>query len=313
MDQGLTFVGIDVSKDRLDVHIRPSGEAFAVARNSKGLDELVGRLAGLGPTLIVLEATGGFEVTVAAALAGAKLPLAVVNPRQIRDFARALGRLAKTDALDAEVIALFAERIRPEPRPVADRAARALAELVARRRQIVDMITAESNRERQAADNKRLAKRIAVHLAWLQKELSSVESDLDDMIRNSPAWREKEELLTTVKGIGQTTARSLLAEMPELGTLDRKEVAALAGLAPINRDSGLFRGRRTIGGGRKSLRTALYMPTLTAIRYNPVIASFHQRLIANGKLPKVAITACMRKLLIILNAILRDRSKWQNA
>jgi transposase len=312
MDQTAIFVGIDISKDRLDVHLRPSGEAFGVARDAKGLDELLARLKVVAPGLIVLEATGGFEVTVAAALAGAQLPLAVVNPRQIRDFARATGRLAKTDALDAEAIALFAERIQPQPRPVPDAQARALAEIVARRRQIVEMITAESNRRRRLT-SKRMQKSIGRLLAALQKELSAIETDLDGMIRTSTVWREQEDLLIAVPGIGATTARTLLAEMPELGSLDPRQAAALAGLAPVNRDSGMMRGKRMISGGRKSLRTALYMPTLVAIRHNPVIAAFHQRLIAKGKPAKVAITACMRKLLIILNAILRDKTKWQNA
>jgi len=306
------FIGIDVAKDRLDVHVRPGGEAFTVARDSEGLAALVERLGGLAPTLVVLEATGGFEIAVAAALAGARLPLAVVNPRQIRDFARATGRLAKTDALDAEAIALFAERIRPEPRPVADAQARALAELVARRRQVVEMIVAEGNRRRQA-HAKRLRERLDAHLAWLQKELSQIERDLDDAVRGSPAWRANENLLTSVPGIGNATARMLIAEVPELGRLDRKKIAALVGLAPFNRDSGTMRGRRTIWGGRASVRAALYMAALVASRHNPVIAAFYRRLLAAGKPKKVALTACMRKLLVILNALIRDQKPWQNA
>ena len=306
------FVGIDVARDRLDVHVRPSEQAFAVARDSEGLERLVERLEGLDPALVVLEATGGFEIAVAAALAGAHMPLAVVNPRQVRDFARATGRLAKTDTLDAEAIALFAERIRPDPRPVPDAQARALAELVARRRQIVEMIVAEGNRRRQARA-KRLRKRLDAHLAWLQKELSQVESDLDDAVRASPAWRANEDLLTSVPGVGNTTARSLIAEVPELGTLDRRKIAALVGLAPFNRDSGTLRGRRTIWGGRATVRAALYMATLVATRHNPVIAAFYQRLLAAGKPKKVALTACMRKLLVILNALIRDRRPWQTS
>ena len=303
------FVGIDVARDRLDVHVRPSEQAFAVARDSEGLERLVERL---DPALVVLEATGGFEIAVAAALAGAHMPLAVVNPRQVRDFARATGRLAKTDTLDAEAIALFAERIRPDPRPVPDAQARALAELVARRRQIVEMIVAEGNRRRQARA-KRLRKRLDAHLAWLQKELSQVESDLDDAVRASPAWRANEDLLTSVPGVGNTTARSLIAEVPELGTLDRRKIAALVGLAPFNRDSGTLRGRRTIWGGRATVRAALYMATLVATRHNPVIAAFYQRLLAAGKPKKVALTACMRKLLVILNALIPDRRPWQTS
>jgi transposase len=307
-----SFVGIDVAKDRLDVHVRPSGEAFSVARDGDGLAALVGRLERLAARLVVLEATGGFEIAVAAAVAGAGLPLAVVNPRQIRDFARATGRLAKTDALDAEAIALFAERIRPEPRPVADTQARALAELVARRRQVVEMIVAESNRRRQARA-KRLQKRLDAHLAWLQKELSQIERDLDDAVRGSPAWRANENLLTSVPGIGNATARTLIAEVPELGQLDRRKIAALIGLAPFNRDSGTRRGRRTIWGGRASVRAALYMAALVASRYNPVIAACYRRLLAAGKPKKVALTACMRKLLVILNALIRDQRPWQTA
>jgi transposase len=307
-----TFVGIDVAKDRLDVHLRPSGAAFALSRDGAGLDALVERLGALGPALVVLEATGGFEVAVAGALAAAALPLVVVNPRQIRDFARATGRLAKTDRLDAEVIARFAEAVRPAPRALPSAAARALGELVARRRQLVEMITSEGQRRRQTRDP-RLQRRLEAHLAWLQKELSALETDLDDAIRGTPAWRAAEDLLASVPGIGKTSARTLIAELPELGSLDRRKIAALVGLAPINRDSGTFRGRRMVMGGRASVRTALYMPTLTAIRRNPALQVFYQRLIGRGRPAKVAITACMRKLLVILNAILRDHRPWQPA
>ena len=264
------FVGIDVAKDRLDVHLRPSGKAFAVGRDGAGLAALVERLAEFAPALVVLEATGGFEVTVAAALTAAQLPLAVVNPRQIRDFARATGRLAKTDRLDAEAIARFAEAVRPEPRPIPDAAARALGELVARRRQIVEMIGSEGQRRRQLRDP-RLVRRLDAHLAWLQKELSEIEADLDHAVRASPAWRAIEDLLASVPGIGKTSARTLIAELPELGALDRRKIASLVGVAPVNRDSGTFRGRRMVLGGRASVRKALYMPTLTAIRRNPPI------------------------------------------
>ena len=298
-----TFVGIDVAKDRLDVHLRPSGEAFAVGRDGAGLPALVERLTAISPQLVVLEATGGFEVTVAAALSAAQLPLAVVNPRQIRDFARATGRLAKTDRLDAEAIARFAEAVRPEPRPMPDAAARALGELVARRRQLVEMIGSESQRRRQLRDP-RLVRRLDAHLAWLQKELSEIETDLDHAVRGSAAWRATEDLLASVPGIGKTSARTLLAELPELGALDRRKIASLVGVAPVNRDSGTFRGRRMVLGGRASVRKALYMPTLTAIRRNPPIRALYARLIARGKPAKVAITAAMRKLLVILNAIL---------
>lgn len=306
------FVGIDVAKDRLDVHVRPSGEAFAVARDSEGVASLVDRLADLKPGLIVLEATGGFETVVAGAVAAAGLPLAVINPRQIREFARATGRLAKTDKLDAEINALFAERIQPEPRPVPDNQARALAELIARRRQIVDMMTMERNR-RHMLTSKRLIKSVDRLLAVLQKELSSLEHELDDTIRGTPAWREKEELLTSVPGVGNGLARTLLADLPELGQLGRRQIASLVGVSPFNRDSGRFRGKRTTWGGRAKVRSVLYMGALVASRHNPVLAAFYQRLRADGKEKKVALTAVMRKLLIILNAIVRDGRPWQNA
>jgi transposase len=306
------YVGIDVAKDRLDVHVRPKGETFAVNRDAVGLEALCERLAALAPALVVLEATGGFEVTVAAALAAARLPLAVVNPRQIRDFARATGRLAKTDALDAAAIAHFAEAVKPPVRPMPEAAARELGELVVRRRQIIEMMVAERNRVR-LLTRRRLIKGVERHLAMLQKELSALEQDLDDAVRGSPAWRENEDLLTSVPGVGSVTARTLIADLPELGTLGHKQIAALAGVAPFNRDSGQWRGQRSIWGGRAGVRAMLYMATLGAIRFNPQIAAFADRLRAAGKPPKVVIVACMRKLLVILNAILRDRRPWQTA
>ena len=302
-------VGIDVSKDRLDVHLRPSDEAFAVARDGKGLENLVERLRPLDVSLIVIEATGGFETTVAAALAGAGLPLAVVNPRQIRDFARALGRLAKTDAIDAKVIALFAERIEPPARPIASPEAQRLGELVARRRQVVEMIGMEQNRRRRAGD-KRLVKRIDRHIAFLEKELGDVDGDIDASVRASPAWREAEELLVSVPGVGPVTARTLIAELPELGQIDRRKLAALVGVAPFNRDSGTWRGHRMIAGGRTSVRTVLYMAALAATRCNPLVRATYQRLVARGRPKKVALIACARQLLTILNAIVRDGRPW---
>jgi transposase len=307
-----TCVGIDVSKDRLDVHLRPSGEAFAVTRDGKGLENLVERLSALDLSVVVLEATGGFETKVAAALAGAGLPLAVVNPRQIRDFARALGRLAKTDAIDAAVIASFAEKIRPEARPLASQEARSLGELVARRRQIVEMIGMEANRRKRAAD-KRLIKKIDRHLAFLEKELVEVDADIDAGIRASPAWREAEDLLVSVPGVGPVTARTLIAELPELGQLDRRKLAALVGVAPFNRDSGAWRGHRMIAGGRTSVRNTLYMAALAATRCNPVIKANYHRLVSRGRPKKVAIIACLRQLLTILNAILRTKTSWKIA
>ena len=306
------FVGIDVAKDRLDVHVRPSGEAFSVARDGKGLDELVARLRALDVALIVLEATGGFETTVAGALCAAGLPLAVVNPRQIRDFARATGRLAKTDAIDAAASAHFAEAVRPDPRPVPDEQARSLGELITRRRQIVEMMTAERNR-RGRLTNRRMIKSVDRLLKALQRELSDLEADLDDTIRGTPAWRETEDLLKSVPGIGDVVARTLIADLPELGTLDRKKIAALVGVAPFNRDSGTLRGRRTIWGGRANVRAALYMAALVASQHNPILRRFYQRLLEAGKPKKVALTAVMRKLLTILNAIVRDQTPWQTA
>jgi transposase len=307
-----TFVGIDVAKDRLDVHLRPAGETFFVVRDAAGVGELVSRLEALAPSLVVMEATGGFEVTVAAALGAAGLPLAVVNPRQIRDFARASGKLAKTDSLDAAAIAHFAEALRPEVRPIPDEQARLLGELVARRRQIVEMMTAERNRRRQLT-SKRLIKSIERLLDALQRELSELENELDDTIRGTPAWRDAENLLTSVPGVGGTVARTLLAELPELGRLDRKAIAALVGVAPFNRDSGTLRGRRTVWGGRASVRSTLYMAALVASQHNPTLAAFYQRLVQAGKPKKLALTAVMRKLITILNAMLRDNSPWQSA
>jgi transposase len=306
------FVGIDVSKNRLDVHVLPAGEAFAVGRDGAGLDDLCSRLSALAPRLIVLEATGGFEVTVAAALAAAALPLAVVNPAQVRAFARAIGRLAKTDRLDAELIALFGERIRPEPRPIADAEAQQFGELVARRRQIVEMMGMEGNRRRQARHPKVL-RGLAHTLAALQAALSELDQDIDDAVRRSAAWRATEDLLTSVPGIGRITARTLIAELPELGQLDRRRLAALVGVAPMNRDSGQMRGRRMIAGGRTSVRNVLFMAALTAIRFNPPVKAIYQRLRLAGRPAKLALVAAMRKLLVILNAVIREGKAWQSA
>jgi transposase len=251
------FVGIDVAKNRLDVHVRPSGNTFALARDGEGVAALVERLRAAIPQLIVLEATGGFEQVVAAQLVAASLPLVVVNPRQIRDFARATGRLAKTDRIDAAVIAHFAEAVRPPVRPLPDKQARVLDELVTRRRQVIEMMTAEGNRARQI-DNKRLKKRIERLRSILQTELTAIDADLDEIIRGTPIWRESEELLKSVPGVGNVVARTLIAELPELGTLERRKIAALVGVAPFSRDSGTMHGRRTVCGGRAPVRTALY-------------------------------------------------------
>jgi transposase len=306
------FVGIDVAKARLDVHVRPAGDAFTVARDGEGVASLVDRLSTLAPALVVMEATGGFETVVAAALAAAGLPLVVINPRQIRDFARATGRLAKTDALDAAVIALFAEQTRPEPRPLADEQTRLLGELVARRRQLIEMMTAERNR-RIHLSRRSLVKALERHLAMLQKDLSEIEQEIDTTVRGTPIWREREELMTSVPGVGPNLARTILADVPEIGTLDRKQIAALIGVAPFNRDSGVFKGKRTTWGGRGKVRAALYMAALVASRHNPTLRKFYQRLLLSGKAKKLALTAVMRKLLTILNAMIRDKSPWQNA
>jgi len=307
-----SFVGIDVSKDRLDVHVRPSGQTLTAARDSTGLQQLVGSLRKLAPALIVLEATGGFEITVAAALASAGLPLAVVNPRQIRDFARATGRLAKTDALDAQVIALFAERVRPEPRPLADADSQNLAELIARRRQVVEMIGMETNRLYQVR-NARVQRMLRTTVNTLTAQLAELDRDIDDTIKRSPVWRAADNLLTSVPGIGDVTAHTLIADLPELGQLDRRRLAALVGVAPINRDSGQMRGKRTIAGGRSDVRNALYMATLSAIRWNPIISQHYKSLVERGRPKKVALVACMRRLLGILNAIMRTNTPWQCA
>jgi len=306
------FVGIDVAKDTLDVHVRPSDETFRSGNDEAGVRELVTRLQSVAPTLIVLEATGGYEMAVVAALASAGLPVAVVNPRQIRDFARATGQLAKTDRLDAAANARFAEAVQPPVRPLASTEAQALGELVARRRQLLDMLQAERNRRGQARD-RRLQRRIEAHIQWLTKAIADVERDLHDTIRSSPVWREKDDLLTSVPGIGGVTAQTLIADVPELGALTRRQVAALIGVAPLSRDSGTLRGRRMIAGGRPAVRRVLYMAALVAVRYNPVIAAFYTRLTAAGRPKKVALVAAMRKLLTILNAILRDQRPWQFA
>jgi len=302
------FVGIDVSKDRLDIHIRPSGDAFTVMHDGEGITALVERLGELRPELIVLEATGGLQTRVAATLAAAHLPTAVVNPRQVRDFARATGRLAKTDALDAEAIARFAEAVKPEPRPLSDEDGQALQALVARRRQLVEMRVAEKNRRQQV--KAQLRKRLDEHIEWLAQAIAELDTDIDDHIKGSPVWRAKEDLLVSVPGIGNTTARTLIADLPELGTLSRRRIAALVGLAPFNRDSGRMRGKRSISGGRVSVRNALFMATIASVRFNPVIRTTFQRLVAVGKPKMTAIVACMRKLLVILNAIMRDRTVW---
>ena len=307
-----TFVGIDVSKERLDVHIRPSEEAFIVTRDDKGLASLVKRLQSAPPQLIVLEATGGLQVRTAGALAAAGLPVAVVNPRQIRDFAKSVGQLAKTDRLDAQVIARFAEATKLTPRPLPDAATQALQALVARRRDLVEMRVAELNRLRQT-ESAWVHKDLENGIAALTKRIEAIDLEIESHVKGSPIWQVQEDLLQSVPGIGKIVSRSILAELPELGRLSRRKITALVGLAPIARDSGAFRGRRMIGGGRATIRAVLYMAALSAIRCNPAIAAMYKRLVAAGKPAKVALTACMRKLLTILNAVARDQRPWQPA
>lgn len=305
------IAGIDVSKDRLDVALRPSGEVFVVARSATGLETLIQRLKDTAPQIVALEATGGFETVVTAALAAARLPVVVVNPVQVRAFAKAIGQRAKTDPIDAGVIAHFAEATNPQVRPLPDEATQLLADLVQRRRQIIEMIGAESQRQKRAPAP--LHASIARLLKALQKELTNVDGDIDGMVRSSPAWREKEDLLTSVPGIGPTIARTLVAELPELGRLNRKQIAALAGLAPFTRQSGAWRGKSFIAGGRTSVRTVLFMGAMVAKRHNPVLKAFFDKLLAAGKPKMVALIALARKLLVIANAILRDQKPWQTA
>lgn len=312
MDEAGVFVGIDVSKDRLDVCVLPAGEAFFVARNGEGLEALALRLRVLGPQVVAVEATGGFETTVAAAIAGAGLPLVIVNPAQVRAFAQALGKRAKTDPIDAAVIARFVEAVRPEVRALPTAAERLLADLVARRRQIVQMISAEKQRQKRQSQP-RLQRSIARLVSALQKELTELDRQIDDEIKGSPAWQAREDLLRSAPGVGPVVSRTLVAELPELGRLDRRQIAALAGLAPWTRQSGKWKGRSFIGGGRASVRTALFMAALVAARHNPVLRAFHQRLIDAGKPKLVAITATARKLLTILNAMVRTQTPWSHA
>ena len=302
------FVGIDVAKASLDVAVHPTTERWTLAYTEREVAGLLSRLAALAPALVVLEATGGLEGALVGALAAAGLPVVVVNPRQVRDFAKATGLLAKTDALDAAVLAHFAAAVRPTPRALPDAATQALAALVTRRRQLVAMLTAERNRLSSAP--RALRAEIQAHITWLQRRLGRLDEDLHQAIRTSPAWRAQDDLLQSVPGVGPVLARTLLASLPELGHLDRKAIAALVGVAPLNRDSGTFRGRRRVWGGRAAVRAVLYMGTLVAVRHNPVLRAFYQRLRAAGKLPKVALTACMRKLLTILNAMLKQQTRW---
>jgi len=302
-------VGIDVSKERLDIALWPAGESWNCTQSSDDLEVLAGRIAEIGPALVVLEATGGLEMPIAAELGVMGVPLAIVNPRQVRDFAKAIGKLAKTDAIDAVVLARFAQAVRPQARPLPDTETLELKAFLARRRQIIVMITAEKNRLHQVRVAK-VRSSIQRTIAWLQKQLKAIDTDLDRIIRSSASWRAKEDILRSVPGVGKILAFTLITELPELGVLNRKQIAALVGVAPLNRDSGTFRGTRRIWGGRATVRTVLYMAALSAAHHNPPIRACYRRLVSKGKPKKVALTACMRKLLVTLNVMIRDHRPW---
>lgn len=308
MTDAPVYIGIDVSKATLDIAVRPSGIAWQGSNDAAGIAELVERVTRLAPSLIVVEATGRLERPLAAALVAADLAVAIVNPRQVRDFGKATGRLAKTDALDARLLAQFAERVRPTPRPLPDADRQALAMAVGRRRQLVEMLTAERNRRSTLPGS--LGERLQVHIVWLEQELADLDDDLGASLRANADWHALDARLRSVPGVGPVVARTLLAELPELGSLDRQQVAALVGVAPLNRDSGCLRGTRHCWGGRAGVRAALYMAALVAARHNPVIKVFYTRLLLAGKAKKLALVACMRKLLTVLNAMLKHQTSW---
>jgi transposase len=303
------FVGVDVAKAEVVIACRPEAVAWTASNDAEGIAAAVARLTSLAPRLIVLEATGGYERAVVAALAVAGLPTVVANPRQVRDFAKATGQLAKTDDLDADLLALFADRVRPTPRPLPDAVVQQLDALMTRRRQLLDMLTAERNRLEHAVGP--IRRSVVDHIRWLERRVAAVDRDLDDTIARSPVWRAKEDLLRSMPGVGPVVSRTLLADVPELGHLNRKQIAALIGVAPLARDSGTRRGKRMVWGGRAPVRAVLYMGALVATRRNPVIRAFYRRLLAAGKPKKVALIACMRKLLTILNAMMRTSTTWQ--
>ena len=305
------WVGIDVAKDSLEVHIRPSGRCLSISNCADGIGELVREMVALKPQLIVLEATGKLEKLAMCALAGAGLSVARINPRQARDFARAIGRTAKTDKIDAEVLAHYAEAVNPEPRRLSESESSELSDLLNRRRQVVDMIQSEKNRLKQMGQS--VKTHIEAHIAWLEHEKNSLERELAACIENSCIWKELDSLYQSCKGIGPVVSATLIVSLPELGSLNGKQIAALVGLAPMNRDSGMMRGKRRIIGGRRNVRSALYMATVSAIRYNPIIHAFYERLVAAGKVKKVAITAAARKLIVILNTIARTKQPWNPA
>jgi transposase len=303
------FIGIDVSKDWLDIHVLPSGQAWRTSSEPLEVAALASGLAERRPALVVLEASGGYEVAVVAALGVHGVPLAVVNPRQVRDLARATGRLAKTDRLDAQVLADFARLVRPQPQPLTDVAQQELGQLVARRRQVLEMLLAEKNRRRLTGG--RVGQRIQAHIEWLHAQLDELDADLRDLVRSSPLWRERDDLLRGIPGVGPILSSTLLADVPELGALNRRQIAALVGVAPLNDDSGRRTGRRVIWGGRAAVRAALYMSALVGVRHNPVLRQQYERLVRAGKAKKVALIACMRKLLVICNAMLMHHQPWR--
>ena len=311
MEQEVTYVGIDVAKAQVDVAIRPTNDRWEIPRDEAGIRKLVSQMKTLEPVMVLMEASGGLELPLVAALAAEAVPVVVVNPRQVRDFARATGKLAKTDALDAAVLAHFAEAVRPPVRPLRDAETQLLNSMAARRHQVMTMLVSEKNRL-SAATTVAVRPRIEAHIAWLERELDELDEGLRQTLRQSPVWREKDDLLHTVPGVGEQLSITLLAYLPELGTLDRRQIAALVGVAPFNRDSGTLRGKRTVWGGRARVRAALYMGALVASRFNPVIQDFYQRLLAAGKPKKLALTACMRKLLVILNSMLKHGSPWRD-
>lgn len=308
MENEKVYAGIDVAKASMDVAVHSSGQCWSFPNNDKGITQAVSQLQKLAPTIVIMEATGGMEIPMATALAVARVPIALVNPRQVRDFAKATGKLAKTDALDAKVIAHFAAAIQPKPQSLPEEHAQKLSAIVSRRRQVVEMITAEKNRLSPAGEV--VKERIMAHITWLEQELANINKELYRSIQKSRVWREKDNLLRSVPGVGPVLSANLITGLPELGELNRRQVAALVGVAPLNRDSGTLKGKRTVWGGRATVRTALYMSTLVATRYNPVIRTFYHRLISAGKAKKVAITACMRKLLTILNTMLKHNTRW---
>ena len=302
------YIGVDVSKDLLDVKVLPSNESQQFSNDDPGIKKFITFVKKIDPQLIVFESTGGLEMLAVSSLMEKHLPVVVINPRQVRDFAKATGRLAKTDSIDADTIARFARDIRPEVRPIKDEHTRLLSALSARRRQIVDMLVAEKNRLYTAPKPNK--KSIQKHILWLERSLADINKDIDKTIKKSPTWRENDIILQSFKGVGPVVSATLLCDLPELGTLNRKKIAALVGVAPLNCDSGRFRGRRRIKGGRSNVRRKLYMAAVASIRHNPIIKNFYNKLIDTGKPPKLVLTACMRKILIILNAMIKNRTCW---